>query len=142
MPPNTCPKVLSSGRGRGRGNFPIANWASSAKGCGCGINNRCDIPKTPPVQQEPERNLAVVTPTDRIQTYKGDLALARTRRPLANWTWVSLDNTWGRLIIIIQKIDQDEDIKTMITEYQLTQKVHKEMQYILMKTAQLHQDQV
>ena len=95
--PNTYPKVLSLGRGRGRGNFPLANWTSLAKGCGCGIINGHDIPQTPPVQQEPERNLAVVAPTDRIQTYEGDLAPARARKPLANWTWVSLDNTWGRL---------------------------------------------
>ena len=73
------------------------NWRSLAKGCGCRIFNGCDIPETPPAQQEPERNLAVVAPTDRIQTYEGDLAPARTRKPLANRTWVSLDNTWGRL---------------------------------------------
>ena len=23
--------------------------------------------------------------------------MAMARKPLANWTWVSLDNTWGRL---------------------------------------------
>ena len=91
--PNTYPKALNLGRGRGKGKFPLANWTSLAKGHGCGIINGCDIPQTPPVQQEPERNLAVVPPTYKIQTYEGDLALARTRKPLANWTWVSLDNT-------------------------------------------------
>ena len=83
-------------KGRGRGNFPLANWTSLAKGCECRIINGYDIPQTPPVHQEPERNLAVVAPTDRIQIYEGDLAPARGRKPLANRTWVSLGNTWGR----------------------------------------------
>ena len=69
---------------------------SLAKRCGCRIINRCDIPQTPPVQQEPERNLEVVAPTDRIQTNEGDLAPARARKPLANWTWVSLGNNPNR----------------------------------------------
>ena len=43
---------------------------------------------------------------------------------------------------ILQKIDQDEDVMTMITEQQMMQKVQKEMPYILMKMVQLHQDQV
>ena len=87
--------MLSSGRGRDRGNFPLTNWTSLSKGHGHGIIKGCDIPQTPPVQQEPERNLVVVAPTDRIQTYEG-LAPARARKPLANWTWVSLDNRWSR----------------------------------------------
>ena len=62
--PNTYPKVLNLERGRGK--FPLANWTSLAKGHGCIIINGCDLPQTPPVQQEPERNLAVVAPTDRI----------------------------------------------------------------------------
>ena len=65
--PNTYPKTLSSGRGRG--NFPLANWTSAAKGCGCKFINGHDLPQAPPVQQEPvKRNLAIVAPTDRIQT--------------------------------------------------------------------------
>ena len=46
------------------------------------------------MQQEPERNLVVVAPTDRIvhmdrvQTYEGDLALSRSRNSLGNWSWV------------------------------------------------------
>ena len=95
--PNTYPKVLNLGRGKGKGKFPLSNWTSLEKGCGCRISNGSDIPQTPPIQQEPEKNLAVVAPMDRIQTYEGDLAKARTRKPLANWTYVSLDNTWGRL---------------------------------------------
>ena len=94
--PNTYPNVLNLGRGRGRSNFPPANWTSLVKGCGCRITNGHDIPQTPSVQQEQERHLAIVEPTDRIQTY-GDPALARARKPLANWTWVSSDNTWDRL---------------------------------------------
>ena len=42
--PNTYPIVLALGRGRG--NFPLGNWTSVAKGCGCGFINRCDIPQT------------------------------------------------------------------------------------------------
>ena len=55
--PNTYPKVLSLGRGRG--NFPLANWTSVAKGHGCRFINGDDIPQPPPENQEPmvERNL-------------------------------------------------------------------------------------
>ena len=48
--------------------------------------------------EEPDRNLAVVPPTDRIvymnrvQTYEGDPTPTRPRAPLANWTYVSLGN--------------------------------------------------
>ena len=68
--PNTYPKVLSLGRGRGK--FPLANWTSVTKGGGCRLLSGCDIPKAPPVHPEPvvERNLAIVAPTHRIQTYK------------------------------------------------------------------------
>ena len=54
------------------------------------------------MQQEPERNLAVVAPTDsivhtdRVQTYEGDLAQSRPRNSLANWTWVDLGNNPNR----------------------------------------------
>ena len=61
------------------------------KGCGCRIINGHDTP-----QQEPEKNLAVVAPMDRIQTYEGDLAPARARNPLANWMWVSLGKNPNR----------------------------------------------
>ena len=48
--PNTWPKVLTYGRGRGK--FPFANWTSVTKGCGCGcrqrLNSGCDIPQAPP----------------------------------------------------------------------------------------------
>ena len=94
--PNTSPNVLSLGGGRG--NFPLANCTSVAKGCGRGFINRCDIPQTPPVHQEPvERNLAVVAPTDRVQTYEGSLAPSTSRKDLANWSWVRLGNTRARL---------------------------------------------
>ena len=55
------------------------------------------MPQTPLVQQEPEKILAVVVPTDRVQTYEGNLAPGKTRKPLANWTWVRLGDTMGRL---------------------------------------------
>ena len=84
--PQYIPKNLNLGRRRGKGKFSLANWTSLAKGFGCRIINGCDIAQTPPVQQEPERNLAVVVPTDRIQTYEGDPAPTRPRKPLANWT--------------------------------------------------------
>ena len=95
--PSTYPKVLNLGRGRG--NFPLVNWTSLAKGCRCGFTGRCDTPQISPVQQEPERNLAVVAPTDRIQTYEGDPASARASNPLANWTWVRLGNNPDRPIV-------------------------------------------
>ena len=82
--PNTWPKVLSFGRGRGK--FPLANWTSVTKGCGHRLISECDIPQAPPVHQEPtvERNLAVVAPTDRVQTYEGNLAPSKSRKDLAN----------------------------------------------------------
>ena len=54
------------------------------------------------MQQEPERNLAVVAstdrivPTDRIQAYERDPAQTRPRKPLQNWTRVSLGNNPSR----------------------------------------------
>ena len=91
---NTYPKVLNLGQGQGKGKFPLGNWTSVVKGCGC----RIDQSQTPPMQQEPERNIAVVALTDRIvhmnrvQTYEGDLTLSRPRNSLANWSWVDLGN--------------------------------------------------
>ena len=96
------------------------------------------------MQQEPERNLAVVAPTDRnvhtdrIQTYEGDPAPIRPRKPLANWTWVSLGNNPNRPTV--DEITKNQlqwhifsdnntenrpgkDIITMIIEHQMTQKV-------------------
>ena len=29
-------------------------------------------------------------PTDRVQTYKGNLAQSKSRKDLANWSWVNL----------------------------------------------------
>ena len=75
---------------------------SVVKGCGCRLLNECDLLQTPHAQQEPERNLAVVAPTDRIvhtdriQTYEGELAPTRPRKPLANCTSVSLENNPNR----------------------------------------------
>ena len=56
-------------------------------------------PQAPPVHQEPtvERNLAMVAPTDREQTYEGNLAPSKSRKDLANWSWVRLGNTRTRL---------------------------------------------
>ena len=95
--PNTYPKVLSFGRGRGK--FPLANWTSVTKGCGCGLISGCGMPQVPSVHQEPtvERNLAIVTPTDRVQTYEGNQAPSKSRKDLANWSWVRLGNTRARL---------------------------------------------
>ena len=95
--PNTWPKVLTQGGGRGR--FPLANWTSVTRGCGHGHNSECDISESPPLSnnQGPitERNLAVVVPTDRAQTYQGDLVPSKSRKDLSNWTWVRLGNTRG-----------------------------------------------
>ena len=99
--PNTWPKVLSCGRSRGK--FPSANWTSVTKGCGCRLNSGCDIPQAPPLlnnnNQEPtvERNLTVVAPTDRVQTDEGNLAPSKSKKDLANWSWVRLGNTRARL---------------------------------------------
>ena len=82
--PNTWPKALTCGRDRGK--FPMANWTSVTKGCGCRLNSRHDIPQAPPLlnnyNQEltVERNLAVVAPTDRVQTYEGNLAPNKSRK--------------------------------------------------------------
>ena len=77
--------------GRGRGNFPLVNWTSVAKGCGHGFINRCELPQAPPVHQEPvERNLAIVAPADRVKTYEGNIAPSTFRKDLANWSWVRL----------------------------------------------------
>ena len=89
--PNTYPKVLNLGRGRGKGKASLANWTSVVKGWRHGII----IDQTP---WEPERNLAIVAPTDKIvhmdsvQIYKEDPAPTRPRVPLANWTSVHLGN--------------------------------------------------
>ena len=84
---------------RDRGNFPLANWTTIAKGHECRFINECDIPQAPPVHQEPmvERNLVIVAPTDRVQTYEGNLAPSKSRNDLANWSWVKLGNTRARL---------------------------------------------
>ena len=77
--------------GRGRGNFPLANWTCVAKGHGHGIINGCDTPQAPPVHQEPvEGNLAVVATTNRVQIYEGNLVPSTTRKDLANWSWQHL----------------------------------------------------
>ena len=98
--PNTYPKVLNLGRGRGKGIFPLGNWTSVVKGHEHGIINENDQSQT--MQQESERHLAVVEPTDRIvhtdriQTYDEEPALARPRPPLANWSSVNLGNNPNR----------------------------------------------
>ena len=35
--------------------------------------------------------------TQRVQRYKGDLAPSKSRKHLANWTWVRLGNTRAKL---------------------------------------------
>ena len=95
--PNTWPKVLTCVRGRGK--FPLASWTSVTKGCG--HNSGHDISEAPPLlnNQDPnaDRNPAVVVPTDRVQTYQGDLAPSKSRKDLANWTWVRQGNTRAKL---------------------------------------------
>ena len=78
--PTTYPKVLSLGRGRAE--FPLANWTSVTKGRGCRLLSRCNISQAPPVHPEPmaERNLAIVAPTDRVQSYEGNLAPSKSRK--------------------------------------------------------------
>ena len=79
--------------GRGRGMAPVANWISVIKGCRCGIF----INQTP---QQPE--IAVVPPSDKVihmdsvQTYDELPAQPRSRKPLANWTSVRLENNLDR----------------------------------------------
>ena len=57
------------------------------------------------MQQEQERNLAVVAPmdrivyTDRIQTYDQEPAPPRPRPPLANWSSVNLGNNPNRCTV-------------------------------------------
>ena len=95
--PNAYPKVLCLGRGRGK--FPLANWMGVSKGCGCELLKEHDIPQAPSVHQEPmvERNLAIAAPTDRLQIYEGNLAQSKSRKDLANWSWVRLGNTKASL---------------------------------------------
>ena len=51
----------------------------------------------PIVDRIVDRNLAIVAPTDRIQTYEGNLAPGKPRMDLANWTWVRLGDTRARI---------------------------------------------
>ena len=89
--------VLSFARGRGK--FPLASSINVTKGCGCRLNSGCDLPQAPPVHPEPtlERNLAVVVHTDKVQMYEGNLAPSKSKKDLANWSWVRLGNTRARL---------------------------------------------
>ena len=71
------------------------------KGCGCRHHSRHDISEALPLlnNQEPiaERNPAVTIPTDRVQTYEGDLAPCKSRKDLANWTWVRVGSIRAKL---------------------------------------------
>ena len=97
--PNTWPKVLTCGRGRRK--FTLVNLGSMTTGHECGLNSSSDILQAPPLlnNQEliAERNLVVVAPTDRVQTYEGNLSPSKSRKDLANWSWVRLGNTRARL---------------------------------------------
>ena len=92
--PNTWCKVLTCGRGRGK--FPLANWTSMTKGHGCRHITGCEISQAPLLfnNQEltVERNIAVGAPMDRVQTYEGNLDPNKSRKNLANWSWVRLGN--------------------------------------------------
>ena len=89
--------------GRGRGKAPVANWTSVVKGCGCRLLSQCDITQTPPAV---DRNLVIVAPTDRVQTYEGNLAPGLARKDIANWTWVRLGSTRARLTNNNSRLDQ------------------------------------
>ena len=91
--PNTYPKVLNLGRGRGM--TLLANWTNENNGCGHGIS----IP-----QASKESEIAVVPPTpthkivytERVQTFDEIPAPVRPRHPLANWTSVRLGDNPNR----------------------------------------------
>ena len=97
--PNTWPKVFTCGGGRGK--YPLTNWTSVTKGCGCRLNSGHDISEAAPLvnNHKPivERNPAVAIPTGRVQTYEGDLAPSKSRKDLANWMWVRLGSTRAKL---------------------------------------------
>ena len=44
-----------------------------------------------------QRHSAVIAPTDRVQTYQGDLAPCKSRKDLANWTWVRSGNPRAKI---------------------------------------------
>ena len=85
------PKVLTCRKGK----FPLANWTSVAKGQGHNSHNDGhDIPSTSSQRKDPnaERNSAVIAPINRPQTYPAVLPPCKSRKELANWTWVRLGN--------------------------------------------------
>ena len=100
--PNTYPKVLNLGRGRGKGKFPLGNWTGVVKGHGHRVINEDDQSQIPPIKQEPQKNLAIVAPTDRIVytdrilIYDEEPAPTRPRPHLVNWSLVSLGNNPNR----------------------------------------------
>ena len=111
MKTNFLPKVLSFGRGRGK--FPLANWTSVTKVHGCRFISRCDMPQAPPVHQEStiERNLAIVAPTDRVQTYEGNLAPSKSQKGFSQLEILQLDLP----IIIGWNKASGRDLMTILT---------------------------
>ena len=92
------PKVLTCRKGK----FPLANWTSVAKGQGHkSQNDGQDISSTSFPRRDPneERSSAVMAPINRSQTYPAVLPPCKSRKELANWTWVRLGNPRPKLII-------------------------------------------
>ena len=81
------PKVLTCGKGK----FPLANWTNVAKGQGhSSQHDGHDISNTTSPRQDPhaERNSMVMAPINRTQTYPAVLPPCKSRKELANGTWV------------------------------------------------------
>ena len=93
--PNTWPKVLTCGKARGK--FPLANWTSVAKGHR--NNDGHDISEAPPSinNQDMERKSSVMTPIKRQQMHPAAPPPCKSRKELANWTWVSLGNPKSKI---------------------------------------------
>ena len=93
--PNTWPKVLICGRGRGK--FLLANWTNEAKGYR--TNDGHDISDAPPSlnNQNIERNPSVMAHINRQQTHPSVPSPCKSRKELANWTWVRLGNPRAKI---------------------------------------------
>ena len=101
--PNTCPKVLTFGRGK---LDPLGSGTGMTIGCRCGIH----IDQTAPVR---EPAIAVVPPSpdkivcnDRVQIYDEPPAAVRPRHALANWTSIRLGNDPNRPTVTEMAIAQ------------------------------------
>ena len=89
------PKVLTSRKGK----CPLANWSSVVKGQGNNppkeIQNDGHDLSDIPFQEgdpDPERYLVKMASIKRSQMYPLVLCPHKSRKGLANWTWVDLGN--------------------------------------------------